>query len=274
MSNRNRMGVGLRCHHPLDRVPTIGNDKSMKYRHLLILASAILMQKSGAEEIEAKDGRKIQAAIVSATRETVVIRRSGASEQSLKRETLSLETNNLIDAFLKKQRDSKDKDLSNFEMKIGGKLHRISLWLPNRRVPLNPNHSAIQISGGSGANHLSMAFSSNATLETAEKAMNQAKQSAISMASNKPKAVAEKAAKTINVEKKQYGEWEGYILTGWSDRENSEGPASDVLMFSNKAYFVKDKIGISFTFMLGDGGAFTRRNMDAVIQSVEVEMLE
>jgi hypothetical protein len=224
-------------------------------------------------EIEAKDGRKFEGTILSATDKAVSVRKAG-KDVTIQRDSLSVETNKAIDDFLKEKRDTNDKDLSNFEMTIGGKLRRISLWLPDRRVPLTPSTSStILISGGSTSSQVSLSFSSGETMETAETAMNNRKQSLIASANHLPKAVAEKIAKTINVEKKVYGEWSGYVLEGWSERESSEGAASSVLQNAYSAYFVKDGIGVSFHFWLKDGG-FTRRNMDKVIESVKIEAVE
>lgn len=101
--------------------------------------------------------------------------------------------------------------------------------------------------------------------------MNDAKASLLASANRKTKSESEKLDKIVNVEKKRYGTWDGYVLEGWSDRQNED---SDVLMFGNRAYFVNGEFGVEFTFQFGKDGAFKRRQMEEIIGSVIIETVE
>jgi hypothetical protein len=227
-----------------------------------------------AVEIKAKNGRSIDVTILSADSVSVKVRLASSGKQStIRRDTLSLESNNLVDDFVKQSREEaveKNKDLCTFDVKAGGKPSRVTLWLPNKKVALAPQGAQITISGGNGANHISLYFQSNPKAETAEKEVNNSKQQHLRMAAQTSQELVDKLNKIMTVAPKKHGNWEGYFLEGWTDRQAKEDPMSTVLTHANNGYFSNGTFGVSIRGYFAEGGDFQKRDIEKIVGSMTI----
>jgi hypothetical protein len=248
----------------------------MKHLPLLFLLASSTVALG--VDIQANDGRSIDASILSADAATVKIRITSSGKQSvIRRDTLSLQTNNLIDDFLKQKREEqleRERDLTTFDVKFGGSLKRVTLWLPNPKVALAPRGNGITISGGKGSNHISFHFYANPKDGAAEKAVNEQKQNSLRMAAQTSQKLVDKLNKLMTVSAKSYGPWKGFFLEGWTERQANEAPFSNVLTHANQGYFVNEKVGFSIGAYFGEGGDFQRKDIERIVRSLTVTEIE
>jgi hypothetical protein len=253
-------------------------------KNLVVLLGLLFFVSSplAAIEIEAKDGRSFSATIVDADETTVTVKKAnGGKEFKLGRETLSLETNQNIEGFLKEKRDAADAQKgkrSTFEFVSMNRKFRASLRLPNPDVPIVPITSSVEISGEGRnlGNRLSLSFYSQGTSnEWAEKQINNHKQLFVRSASTQvgttPQLV-ELANKTLDVTKVQYGEWTGFVLGAWTDEDAYKTESRNPFHRTQKyAYFTNGEIGLAVAISTEVSGKFRLAFLPDIIGSLSLE---
>jgi hypothetical protein len=250
----------------------------MKFRLTIALLSCLASSITSGVEIESKNGKTFDAEIMEATKESVKVRKTGGSAvYVLKRSDLAVETNVHIETFLKNQRDLRDKEAGNktkFELKMRGKMHRISFHAKVEDLPIVPDGLLVQFKGEEGG-AISFHFTAfEANLVRGEKEVNQRKTTILRQASQRSKVIYDAVSKSLNVEKVKYGDWEGFILTGWTDELQFGEGTGGVLASANYGYFAKGEYGFTFQFSPQKEGKIKRADISKIIESMSVIKIE